>query len=504
MKPYILSPDQEKEVKDFIKENLKLGRIRPSQSPMGSPVFFVKKKSGKLRLCQDYRYLNEHTISDAYPIPRIDDLLKRFQKAKYFFKIDLKWGYNNVRIKEGDQWKAAFSTQRGLFEPTVMFFGLKNSPPTFQRLMDDVIQGPDIIKETALVKRCDKNTLVKTSEEPEEPPWVEVYMDDTLGAGETKEECRKEAFRTLRKLRKAGLPANIDKCAFEVPEVDFLGFIIGHGKIRMDPDKIKGLTEWPIPTKLKEVRSFLGFGNFYRRFIKNYSTIAAPLHALQGKDIPFVWSDECNTAFNRLKEKFTSYPVLHLPNPDQPYQIEADASKYASGAVLTQLDEHGARHPICFMSKTFDSAQKNYEIYDRELLAIIRALEEWRPFIQGSPFVTTVYSDHQNLTYWKNPQRLSPRQARAFLTLSKYNFELKHQPGTKMFQSDALSRRPDLCLDEEDPKEVIMLPPDLFVNLIDTALQEQILNSDKMELEAADALKLLLEEGPTDLQNAVT
>ena len=330
---------------------------------------------------------------------------------------------------------------------------------------------------------------------------AEGYMDDIMPHGETREECRRNTIRVLKKLSKHGLGLNPEKCEFEQEEVDFLGFVVGHGKISMDPVKVEGLSKWPTPKTLKELRSFLGFGNFYRRFIKGYSGIASPLHALQGKDVPFVWTKECDDAFETLKTRFTSYPVLLMPDPTRPFQIEADASKYASGAVLTQLDETGARHPISFYSKTFSDAERNYQIYDRELLAILRALQEWRHFIQGSPFTTVVLSDHQNLTYWKNPQKLSPRQARAFLTLSEYNFLLKHQPGASMIQSDALSRRADFAQGEEEPKEVTMLPESVFVNLIDLALQEQILNSNKLDAEANDALKLLLEEGPTDLRN---
>ncbi|WP_140888044.1 RNase H-like domain-containing protein, partial [Muricoccus nepalensis] len=225
-------------------------------------------------------------------------------------------------------------------------------------------------------------------------------MDDILIPGKTREECREDTIRVLRKCDEADLPVNAEKSFFEVQQVDYLGFILGNGELRMDPVKVEGLAKWPTPKSLKELRTFLGFGNFYRRFIPHYSDIAAPLHALMKKDAPFIWTEDCQKAFQTLKDRFTSYPVLRLPDPSRPFQIEADASKYASGAVLTQLDENGARHPVAYLSKTFDEAQRNYEIYDRELLAIIRALEEWRHFIQGSPFVTTIYSDHRNLTYW--------------------------------------------------------------------------------------------------------
>ncbi|KAJ3524273.1 hypothetical protein NMY22_g11070 [Coprinellus aureogranulatus] len=301
-------------------------------------------------------------------------------------------------------------------------------------------------------------------------------------------------------MEKNGLPINPKKCAFEVSKIDFLGYIIQNGRLEMDPEKVEGLRGWPPPKDLTDLRKFLGFGNFYRRFIHHYSDLARPLHNLLKKDTPFTWTKECNQAFPMLKEKFTSYPVLRMPDSTKPFQIEADASKYASGAVLTQLDDKGARHPVCFLSKTFDQAQRNYEIYDRELLAIIRALEEWRYFIMGSSFKTTIYSDHQNLLYWKNPQKLSPRQARWFLTLSKYDFEIKHLPGSKMIQSDALSRRPDYCQDNEEQEDVVMLPEELFVDLIDTELQKKILNAEQKDEEAEDAIRLLLEDAKDEIQ----
>jgi len=258
----------------------------------------------------------------------------------------------------------------------------------------------------------------------------------------------------MAKLDKHGLSLNLEKCVFEQTEVEYLGLIIWHNELAMDPTKVEGLANWPTPQTVKQVRSFLGFGNFYRKFIRHYSDIATPLNALTKKDREFRWTEECEKAFNTLKRRFTTYPVLRMPNPEKPFQIEADASKSASGAVLTQLDDNGARHPIYFLSKSFTDAEKNYQIYNRELLAILRALTEWRHHIQGSPFTTTVFSDHQNLMYYRNPQRLSPRQARWFLTLSEYDFDLKHLPGTKMIQSDALSRRPDLCQDNEEPELV--------------------------------------------------
>jgi hypothetical protein len=268
----------------------------------------------------------------------------------------------------------------------------------------------------------------------------------------------------------------------------------------MDPAKVKGLLEWPAPKMIKQVRSFLGFRNFYQKFIRKYSDIARPLNELLKKNKEFNWTHEAQRAFETLKKRFSEEPVLMMPDMTRPFQIESDASKYTSGGVLTQLDGNGNRHPIAFISKSFLAAERNYEIYDRELLGIIRALEKWRHYIQGSTHTTTVLSDHLNLTYFRSPQKLSPRQARWALKLSEYDLKLVHMPGSKMIQSDALSRRPDVCPEEDhDNEDITMLREDLFIDLIDTELQQKISDCQDLDRDAADAVKLLLEDGPSEL-----
>ena len=443
---------------------------------MASPFFFVDKKDGKLRPCQDYRYLNEHTVKNAYPLPLISELLDKLKGARRFTKLDVRWGYNNVRIREGDQWKAAFKTNRGLFEPTVMFFGLCNSPATFQAMMDDIFG--DMINECIII----------------------VYMDDIFIFAPDEITLTKNTKKVLARLRDNDLFLKPTKCEFNKTKVEYLGMVIEEGKISMDPGKLKGIRDWPSPTTVKQTRGFLGFGNFYRRFIRGFSNLAKPLNDLLKKDHKFIWTDDCQKAFDELKKRFTEEPVLMMPDQTKPFQIETDASKYATGAVLTQLDSNGDRHPISFISKTFSPAERNYEIYDRELLAIIRALEEWRHYIQGSPHTTIVLSDHKNLTYYREAKKLNRRQARWSLYLSEYDVKLVHTPGNKMVQSDALSRRPDLCPEEDnDNQDIVMLPDDMFLNLIDLELQRKIAISDDLDGNAAEALKLLLEEAPTSM-----
>src|SRR5271155_5554831 len=352
-KNYNLTPVEQTELDKFLKENLEKGYIQPSQSPMASPFFFVDKKDGKLRPCQDYRYLNNWTIKNAYPLPLISEIMDKLQGAKYFTKLDVRWGYNNVRIKSGDEWKAAFKTNRGLFEPTVMFVGMTNSPATFQSMMD--LTFNDMI----------------------ENKWVIIYMDDILIFAKTQEELERHTKSVLQRLRINDLYLKPKKCEFNKTKIEYLGMIVEEGKLSMDPVKLNGIRDWPIPTTVKQVRSFLGFGNFYRRFIAHYSDLARPLNDLTKKNKKFDWTTECQTAFDLLKKKFTEEPVLLLPDHSKPFQIESDASKVATGAVLTQLDGNGDRHPCAFLSKTLSSTERNYEIYDRELLGIIRSLEEW-------------------------------------------------------------------------------------------------------------------------------
>ena len=415
-KVYPLSPDEQKATDDFVEENLRNGKIRPSMSPQASSFFYVGKKDEGIRPCQDYRYVNEHTIKDAYPLPLISDLIDKVKDAKLFTKFDIRSGYNNIRIKEGDEWKAAFITPKGLFEPTVMFFGLSNSPATFQRFMNDSFK--DMIAEG----------------------WLIVYMDDMLITSRNKEEDIERTRRVLQRMKELDLHLKLKKCRFGVEEVDFLGLILRPGEIAMDPTKLSGIAEWPTPTKVKDVRSFLGFANYYRRFIGDYSNIARPLIDLTKKEKQWNWSTNCQIAFDRLKEEFAKEPVLTLPDLDKPFAIATDASKDASGGILLQADSNGEWHPCSYLSQSFSPAERNYDIYDRELLAVIRGLKTWKHYLRGSPFPVKVFTDHKNLLYFKEPQKLNRRQARWMLDIGDYDLKLVHVPGKELAGPDALSR----------------------------------------------------------------
>jgi RNase H-like domain found in reverse transcriptase/Reverse transcriptase (RNA-dependent DNA polymerase)/Integrase zinc binding domain len=481
-KVYPLTPGEQVKLDEFLDENLKKGYIHLSKSPMSSPFFFVVKKDAEaLRLCQDYRYLNEGTIKNAYPLPLVSDLVDKLKGAQWFTKLDIRWGYHNIRIKEGDEWKAAFKTNRGLFEPMVMFFGLCNSPATFQAMMNEIFK--DMI---------DKG-------------WIVIYMDDILIFSGKCTDQQERTRRVLKWLEEHDLYLKPKKCRFDVQEVEFLGLIVRPNHLSMDPTKLAGIEDWPAPTNVKGVRSFLGFGNFYHRFIGHFADLVRPLNDLTRKDKVFEWSKECQTAFDVLKKKFGKSPVLLMPDPAKPFVIESDASKFATGAVLRQKDENGDWHPCGFISHSFDATQRNYEIYDRELLGIVHALETWRHYIQGSPHPITIFSNHKNLTFFKQAQKLNRRQAHWSLFLSQFNMKLIHVPRTQMVQSDALSRRSDHVVGEDtDNKNMILLPEELFVKVIDTELHSLLAESIMKDDLVKEAVRVIKENGTPPMKSSLS
>ena len=252
---------------------------------MASPFFFIKKKDGSLRPVQDYRKLNEMTIKNRYPLPLIQELIDKLRQSRYFTKMDVRWGYNNIRIAEGDEWKAAFRTNRGLFEPTVMFFGLTNSPATFQTFMNHILRDEVIAGH------------------------VIVYLDDILIFTDNLDEHKPIVKRVLEILRKHKLYLRPEKCSFEKRSVDYLGTIVGNGELKMDPTKVLAVTEWPVPRNKKDIQSFIGFCNFYQRFIQGFSGIARPLTRLT-KQVPWEWTETQQGSFETLKKG-----THQLPNP---------------------------------------------------------------------------------------------------------------------------------------------------------------------------------------------
>ena len=449
-KIYPNTPIEDEQLRKFLDEQQAKGYIRPSKSPFASSFFFIKKKDGKLRPVQDYRRLNDYTIKNKYPLPLIPELIAQVKDAWIFTKFDIRWGYNNVRIKEGDEHKAAFKTRYGLFEPLVMFFGLTNSPATFQAMMNHLfypLQNKYRQKGTEVI----------------------VYMDDVLIATSTSLQDHRVAVHDVLDLfENNDLFVKPEKCVWEAPQVDYLGLILEKGVTRMDPAKISGISNWPTPTTVKQVRSFLGFCNFYRPFIYHFSHSAKPLNELTRKDVPWEWTTRHQKAFEELRGRVTSEPVLIQPRLDHPFELEVDASGFALGAVLTQRGKDNKRHPVAYYSTTLSEAERNYDIYDLELLAIVKALRNWRQFLAGSPHKITVYTDHANLQYWRQPHKISRRVAREVLELSEFDIELKHIPGTTNGRADALSRRSDYDQGEKDNEGITVLPEPLFVRTSST------------------------------------
>ena len=413
---YSLSRNELIALKEWLDENLSKGFIRASSSSAGAPILFVKKGDGSLRLCVDYRGLNEGTLKNRYPLPLLRETLMRLQKAKWFTTLDVRGAYNLIRMAEGEEWKTAFRTRYGLFESLVMPFGLTNAPADFQHFINDVLR-----------------------------PFLDVfctaYLDDILVYSESLEQHKQHVRMILEALTKAGLHLKPEKCHFHKKQVKYLGFIITTEGVTVDPAKIATIMEWPAPENVKDVRSFLGFACFYRRFVQGYSQIVAPMTNLTRKDTPFVWSADCQQAFATLKSAFTSAPILRHFDFEKEIIVETDASDYVSAGVLSQKDDEGVLHPVAFYSKKHSPAECNYEIYDKELMAIIRAFEEWRPELEGAKHPIQVLSDHRNLEYFMSTKLLNRRQTRWAEFLSRFNFNIVYRPGKAGGKPDALTRR---------------------------------------------------------------
>jgi len=332
--------------------------------------------------------------------------------------MDLKNGFNLIRIRDGDEWKTAFRTCYGLYKFNVMPFGLTNAPSTFQDMMNHVLS--DILDIGVL-----------------------AYMDDILVYAKTEEEHDRLVKTVLGRLQNNGLAISPEKCIWKAEKVEFLGYVTGRNGISMSQDKVEAVLSWERPTSLKEVQSFLGFANFYRRFIQSYSQVARPLTELTKKkeDRQWSWNPEAEKAFEDLKKRFTTAPILNHFDPSKPVIIETDASDFAIGAVLSQWDEENRLHPIAFHSRKFSPPEINYEIHDKELLAVVDAFKHWRRYCEGVEHQIQVFSDHQNLEYFTTTKVLNRRQARWAQELAGIDFSIYYRPGTQNGKPDALSRR---------------------------------------------------------------
>jgi hypothetical protein len=391
--------------------------IRASSSPASAPVLFAKKPGGGLRFCVDYRALNAITRKDRYPLPLIRETLRSISRAKWLTKLDVTAAFYKIRIAEGDEWKTAFRTRYGLYEWLVTPFGLTGAPATFQRYIN--------------------HTLREYLDE-----FISAYLDDILIYSDgSLDDHRRKVKLVFQKLQEAGLQLDVDKCEFECQSVKYLGYIVEVGKgIRMDPEKVDAILSWEAPKTVKGVRSFLGFANYYRLFISEFSDIARPLTDLTKKRQSFNWNDKAQWAFEELKRRFISDPILATFDPDRETVLETDASNWATGGVLSQYDNDGNLRPCAYFSKKNLPAECNYDIHDKELLAVIRCLEEWDAELRSVKSFT-ILTDHKNLEYFMKARHLNERQMRWAETLARYCFKLAYRPGTLASRPDALSRR---------------------------------------------------------------
>ncbi|GJT74632.1 putative nucleotidyltransferase, ribonuclease H [Tanacetum coccineum] len=408
--PYRLAPSEMEELSTQLQELSDKGFIRPSSSPWGAPVLFVKKKDGSFRMCIDYRELNKLTVKNRYPLPRIDDLFDQLQGSSVYSKIDLRSGYHQLRVRDEDIPKTAFRTRYGpitVFQ--VMPFGLTNAPAVFMDLMNRVCR-------------------------PYLDKFVIVFIDDILIYSKTKEEHDVHLRLILELLKKEELYAKFSKCDFWLSKVQFLGHVIDSEGIHVDPAKIESIKDWESPKTPTEIRQFLGLAGYYRRFIEGFSKISKPMTKLTQKSVKFNWGEKEETAFQTLKQKLCSAPILALPEGSENFVVYCDASHKGLGAVLMQREK-----VIAYASRQLKIHEKNYTTHDLELGAVVFALKMWRHYLYGTKCV--VYTDHKSLQHILDQKELNMRQRRWLELLSDYDCELRYHPGKANVVADALSRK---------------------------------------------------------------
>ncbi|KAG1121331.1 hypothetical protein G6F42_012533 [Rhizopus arrhizus] len=466
---YSLSQVELDELAKYLKENLANGFISRSTSPAAAPILFVKKKSGELRLCIDNRGLNAVTVRDPPVLPLVSEMIDRLGNALYYTKLDVRNAYYRIRIKSGHEWLTGFRCKYGHFQYNVLNFGLVNAPSTWMAYLNDVLR--EHIDQTAIFFYDD----------------ILVYTNGDLN------QHTKDVKAILKKLLDAELYIKAEKCEFDKTEVDFLGIRIGRNGVSMDTEKIKAIMEWPTPKSQHDIQVFLGFANYHRAFLKNYSKYTTPLTNLLQKGVNFRWREKEEKAFNALKTLFTSKPVLKIFSPDKPCIMETDASDFAIGSVLSQYDDNNVLHPIAYFSRKLKSSEINYEIYDKEMLAIVDSFIHWRHYLQDPPHKTLVLTDHRNLEYFLDAKKLNRRQARYAIKLSDYNFVIQYRSATQNQRADALSRRPDFQPDEHEkqPIQSLFKPEQFCLSsatsisncdiTMDPKLQERLISCQKQD-----------------------
>jgi len=392
--------------------------IRSSYSPWSAPVWVVPKKAGpngeqKWRLVIDYRKLNDKTISDRYPIPNINDILDRIGKAKYFTTLDLASGFHQIEMNPDDIAKTAFTVEGGHYEFIRMPFGLKNAPATFQRVMDSILG--DVIGLNCL-----------------------VYLDDIIVFSASLQEHVIHLTSIFQKLRDANFKVQLNKSDFLRKETEFLGHIVTQEGIKPNPDKIAAIKNFPCPKNKKEIKSFLGLLGYYRKFIKDFAKITKPLtKQLKGYNKTITIDDEFTKTVDFCKILLTNDPILQYPDFTKPFILTTDASNFALGAVLSQGTLQNDK-PVCFASRTLSDTEVNYSTIEKGMLAIIWAVQYYRPYLFGTKF--TIVTDHKPLTWLMNFKQPNSKVIRWRLQLLEYDFEVVYKNGSQNVIADALSR----------------------------------------------------------------
>ena len=386
----------------LVDDMLQQGVVKPSSSPWASPIVLVKKKDGGTRFCVDYRRLIQITKSDEFPLPRIDDTLDLLAGARYFTTLDLASGYWQVEMDESSREKTAFTTYAGLYAFCKMPFGLVNAPATFQRLMEEVLQG------------LTRNACL-------------VYLDDIVVVGCSWRDHLVNLTRVLERIRGAGLKLKPQKCWFAQKEVEYLGHIMSSDGVRTDPVKLAAVCDFPVPIDVKRLRSFLGLTSYYRRFVPNFAREANALHALTKKEVPFVWTRECQTAFEKLKALLTSSPILAYPDFTKSFVLETDASIAGLGAVLSQCQGDGSTRPVAYASRSLLKHERNYGITELEGLGVVWAVKHFRPYPYGH--FCEVFTDHAALKSLLNTPQPSGKLARWGMAIQELNLKIMHRAG---------------------------------------------------------------------------
>lgn len=405
---YRMSPQEHEELRKQVEALLAIGHIRESLSPCAVPALLIPKKDGSWRMCVDSRAINKITVRYRFPIPRLDDLLDQIGSASIFSKLDLKSGYHQLRICPGDEWKTAFKTREGLFEWLVMPFGLSNAPSTFMRFMNQALR-PFIGK------------------------FVVVYFDDILVFSASLEAHIDHLRQVLIVLRQEKLFIASQKCDWGAESVLFLGYVVSKKGLSMDLSKVEAIRAWPIPKTISEVRSFHGLASFYRRFVAHFSSIVAPMTECM-KGTKFVWSQEASEAFELIKQKLTTAPVLILPDFDVTFELHSDTSKLGIGVVLSQNSR-----PVAFFSEKLSGARSRYSTYDVEFYAVVQSVRHWRHYLVHRDFV--LFTDHDALKHLDSQVKVSSRHAGWIAYLQQFTFTIRHKAGKLNRVTDALSRR---------------------------------------------------------------